>query len=165
MLSNRLRRGGNNAALRTIDQLERALAELPRHDRRSEDNDRASAQTVLKAVANVPCAILIANNSGRFVTVNDAAVALTGYARGELLRMSVWDLTPPPGLSEGRTLWRKFLEQERMRGTYEIRRKDGSSARTEYVALANVVPGLHLSALIHAGKETAAHRVKPKKTA
>ena len=115
---------------------------------------------MLDAVANVPCAILIANNRGRYVTVNDAAVTLTGYSRAELLRMSVSDLTPAPRADEGQTLWRRFLEDGRMRGIYDIQRKDGSSVRVEFVALANVVEGLHLSALIRPGTASAASVVK-----
>ena len=38
----------------------------------------------------MPVALLIANNSGRYVDVNDLATRLTGFSRAELLRMSVW---------------------------------------------------------------------------
>jgi PAS domain S-box-containing protein len=110
--------------------------------------DNLRAQTVLEAVSKVSCAILIANNHGRYVTVNDDAIALTGYARSELLRMSVWDITPGTRAAQGRGLWREFMEMGRLRGVYEIRRKDGEHVRAEYVALANVLPGVHVSALV-----------------
>ena len=129
----------------TSARLERAVARFRRHGA-VEDNLRA--QAVLDAVSTVSCAILIANNHGRYVTVNDDAVALTGYTRPELLRMSVWNLTPGARAAQGRALWREFIEKGRMRGLYEIVRKDGEHVRAEYVALANVVTGLHVSALV-----------------
>lgn len=53
---------------------------------------------LLKHMVDMPVALLIANNSGRYVDANDLATRLTGYSRAELLRISVWDLTrrPPP---------------------------------------------------------------------
>jgi len=141
--------GRNRAPDETIARLERALA---RFRRQGPLEDHLRAQAVLDAVSKVSCAILIVNNHGRYVTVNDEAVALTGYARSELLRMSVWDITPGARKAQGRALWREFIATGRMRGSYEIRRKDGEHVRAEYVALANVVPGLHVSALVPAPK-------------
>lgn len=161
MVSVRLRSNEIESARRTIDQLQQALAKVQRSARRPEDDARARAHTVLEAVANLPFAVLIANNNGRFIMTNDAAVTLTGYTRAELLRMSVWDLTPSPNLSAGLTLWRQFLvEQPRMTGIYELRRKDGSHVRAKYIAVANVVPGLHLSALTHSGRQATTRSVR-----
>lgn len=139
------RKSRNCAPDETIARLERALAKF---QRQGALQDNLRAQAVLEAVSMVSCAILIANNHGRYVTVNDDAVALTGYARSQLLRMSVWDITPGARAAQGRALWREFIEKGRMRGVYEIRRKDGEHVRAEYVALANVVRGLHVSALV-----------------
>ena len=150
-----------NTLSRTIDELERVLARSPKAAYRPEDTVRARARAVLDAVGDFPCAALVANDRGRYIVVNDAAVALTGYTRAELLRMSVWDLTPAPGLAAGHELWRRFLlEQPRMRGTSCLRRKDGSQVRADYLALANVIPGMHVSVLMQADGAASPHVVR-----
>jgi hypothetical protein len=47
----------------------------------------------------------------------------------------------------GSKLWRAFLKRGRMRGIFTLRRQDGTSVRVRYVAVANVLPGIHVSAL------------------
>jgi PAS domain S-box-containing protein len=129
-------------------RLERALRRLEPQGRRAEDTLRQRTELVLETVAGVPCAILIANERGRYIAVNAEAVALTGFSQTELLRMSVWDLTPGTRLRLGQRLWADFLRRGRMRGKYPIRRKDGTVVRSPYVAIANVLPGVHMSALV-----------------
>jgi PAS domain S-box-containing protein len=108
---------------------------------------RKRAEALIARLGTVPVAMLVADNRGRYVDVNDAAVFLTGYSRAELLRRSVWDLTPAVQQTRGRTLWRAFLARERMSGEYRLRRKSGRVVSARYVAVANVLPGLHVSAL------------------
>ena len=48
---------------------------------------------------------LAADGDGRYVAVNDAAAALTGFAVHELEAMTVWDLTPVPQSEAGARLW------------------------------------------------------------
>src|SRR3954462_7828761 len=70
---------------------------------------RRKAETILSGLTAAPGAILIANDRARYVEVNAAATVLTGYTRSELLRMSVWDLTPRPEQTMGMTAWQAFL--------------------------------------------------------
>ena len=168
-----LKAAPRNAAQRspaaTIKHLEQALEQVQRSRAGRAAGMRARMKTVLDAVAHVPCAILIANDHGRYVVVNDAAVAMTGYARRELLRMSLWDLTPAPNLDAGKEMWRLFLtDRHAMRGTYTLQRKDGEIIRAQFVALSHVAPGLHVSALITARRRmrtAAARRRKSAKSA
>lgn len=132
-----------------IGRLTRALDALTREGR-PEQIVRARAQALLAYLADVPVAILVANNRARYVDVNKYAVALTGYTRAELLAMRLPDLTPNPSQALGRRLWRTFLKRGRMAGEYAIRRKDGSTIAATYLAIANVLPGVHVSALIPA---------------
>jgi hypothetical protein len=44
-------------------------------------------------------------------------------------------------------LWGAFLEHGRQSGTYDIRRKDGTIVAVEYLAIANVASGIHVSLL------------------
>jgi PAS domain S-box-containing protein len=141
------RRAGTTLQGRVIRQLEEALAELePRQH--GHDTMRARADSVVSTLADVKCAILIANNWGRFVHMNNRAVRLTGYSAAELRRRSVWDLTPDVDLATARQTWRAFLKNGRMRGPFAIQRKDGRAMPVGYVAIANVLPGLHVSALL-----------------
>jgi PAS domain S-box-containing protein len=139
---------------RVITQLENALAQLPPRQR-SRDTLRARAESVLSTLAGVRCAILIANNWGRYVHLNDRAIALTGYSEAELRRSSVWDLTPGVDLAAARQMWRGFLHDGRMQGSYVIQHKDGRGIPVEFVAIANVLPGLHVSALLPARRRAA----------
>jgi PAS domain S-box-containing protein len=107
---------------------------------------------VLSQVAGISVAVLIANDHGRYIDANAAAVSLTGYSRAELLKMDLSRLTPDGGGALGPRLWRAFLRRGRMRGTYKLRRKDGTVVDARYVAVANVLPGIHVSALTVPGR-------------
>src|SRR5207248_493894 len=76
---------------------------------------RSRAEALLVHLAKIPIAILIANNRARYVDMNQAATRLTGYSRSQLVRMSLWDLTPAPNRTLGARLWRDFLKRGRMR--------------------------------------------------
>jgi PAS domain S-box-containing protein len=132
-------------------QLQRALAVLTT-TAPPEAIVRKRAETVLAHLARVPVAVLIANNRARYVDVNRAATKLTGYSRAELLRMSLTDLTPEPRLSVGKRLWKAFLKRGRMSGAYRLRHKNGTIITTRYFAAANVLPGVHVSALARAAQ-------------
>ena len=108
---------------------------------------RKRAETLIARLGDVPVAMLVADNRGRYVDANKAAVLLTGYSRAELLRLSVWDLTPVSQQRRGLALWRAFLERDEMSGTYSLRRKSGRVVKARYFAVTNVLPGLHVSAL------------------
>jgi PAS domain S-box-containing protein len=131
-------------------QLEQALAELTQR-RAPEDVLRHRAELVLAHVADVSVAVLVANDQARFIEANARASTLTGYTRHELLNMNVGDLTPEPRRGLGSRLWRDFLRRNRMRGRYQLRRKDGLILTARYVAIANVLPGIHVSALTPIG--------------
>ena len=108
---------------------------------------RQRAEVVLAQVSGISVAVLIANDHARYIDANAAAVSLTGYSRAELLKMDLSDLTPGGVSRMGPKLWRAFLRRGRMRGIYTLRRKNGSIVRARYVAVANVLPGIHVSAL------------------
>ncbi len=92
-------------------------------------------------------AILLADDAGRYVAVNPAACAMTGYSRDELLGLSVWDLTRDIDQALAREQWRAVIERGTMTGEYTIQRKDGENVTVEFLAVARVSPGLHLSTL------------------
>jgi PAS domain S-box-containing protein len=127
-------------------ELQRALTALA-EPMRPEDAARARARVLLSHLAHVRIPILIANSGAQYVEANRAATVVTGYSRDELLRMSIWDLTPTPRRDLGARLWRAFLKRGTMTGRYLLRRKSGRLFEADYLAVANVLPGLHVSAL------------------
>lgn len=92
-------------------------------------------------------AFLLANDRGDYEDVNQAAVTLTGYSRAELLRMNLGDLTPEDNLEISQKLWINFLEKGEQNGEFQLVRKDDTLIHVEYRAVANLLPGLHLSTL------------------
>ena len=137
----------SDPAARAIRALRLAIAAVQAEGGPPDRVNRNRAHELLQRLSDVPVAMLVADNAGRYVDANAAAVFLTGYDRAELLRRSVWDLTPPQREGVGRALWRAFLSRHRMAGRYRIRRKSGRMVEARYVAIANVLPGLHVSAL------------------
>jgi PAS domain S-box-containing protein len=131
-----------------LRRLREALGRINTEPARPENTLRKRAEAVLGAVREIPAAVLIANDRGHYIDVNAAATKLTGYSRTELLRLSVWDLTPPQRQGLGQRLWQDFLTRERMSGQYQLRCKDGSLVKARYVAVANVLAGVHVSALV-----------------
>ena len=134
-------------AARAIRALRQAIAVVQAEGGTPDRVIRNRAHELLRRLADVPVAMLVADNGGRYVDANAAAAYLTGYPRAELLRLSVWDLTPTGRHGTGKALWRAFLSRQRMSGRYQLRRKSGRIVEARYVAVANVLPGLHVSAL------------------
>jgi PAS domain S-box-containing protein len=92
-------------------------------------------------------ALIIADDAGQYVAANERAGELTGYAPNVLTTMSVADLTPEPELPAGLDLWNSFIDAGMQEGVYVVKRRDGRAIPLRYVAVANIAPGLHLSAL------------------
>ncbi len=92
-------------------------------------------------------ALLLTNDTGYYIDANPAACALTGYSRAELLCLNVAALTPPSDLPQLSDMWQAFLDAGVRRGEYMILCKDGNLVPVEFVAVAQIVPGVHLSVL------------------
>jgi len=95
-----------------------------------------------------PIAMLLADDERRYVDANDAACALLGLSRDELLAADVDELTPVALRGRVAVLWDRFLAQGTMQGVYELTDASGTMIRITYVAIARVLPGLHLSCLL-----------------
>ena len=92
-------------------------------------------------------AVLLTADDGRYLAANQRALQLTGYDLAELVALTVADVTPVPYAADYRTLWREFLDTGRQKGTYQLRRRDGSVVQVHYAAWANIVPGVHITVL------------------
>ena len=89
-----------------------------------------------EAVEHGPAAVFVADETGRYVAVNQAACTLSGYTREELLSMHVFDLSP------SNSKWEQMQRTGPVAGTATIRRKDGSKVKFRYLAGATLVAGM-----------------------
>ena len=78
--------------------------------------------------------LMVADDEGRYLEVNDRAVEVLGYTREELLRMSVFDLTPSAAVLDGLELWQKFFRTGEQTGEYALRARGGRLLRFSYRA-------------------------------
>jgi CheY-like chemotaxis protein len=96
--------------------------------------------------------LTLADDSARYVAAAGSARELTGYEPQELVSLSVWDLTDVAEARSGPGLWQSFIKSGTQEGRYMLRRRDGAPVEAQYCAVANVVPGLHLSAIARASQ-------------
>ncbi len=106
------------------------------------------ALTAVDAQPNAP-AILLADNSRRYVHATPAAARLSGRPLARLLTMRVEDLTRHSERTEVRDAWDQFVAEGSMEGPYVLERPDGSEVSVRYAAKANAPwPGSHASLLV-----------------
>ena len=91
-----------------------------------------------EAVEHGPAAVFVADEDGRYVAVNQAACALIGYTREELLTMRVADIADPTGA------WDEMRREGCVIGTSTLTHKDGFDVQFRYVAGATTVAGMQV---------------------
>lgn len=79
-------------------------------------------------------AIVVADADGRFTDVNDAACAVLGYSRAQLLRMSVGDLEVDESQPSAAEQYRAYVPVGNQTGMFSCSRPDGSVRHLEYSA-------------------------------
>jgi PAS domain S-box-containing protein len=72
-----------------------------------------------------PDGIFVTDASGRYLEVNPAASAMTGYAQDELLNMSIFDLTPPESIEKALFHLQRLKEDNRASSEFEFSHKSG----------------------------------------
>ena len=93
-------------------------------------------------------AIVLADDQGRYIAVNLAFCELTGYSRDESLGMGPADLAAPDQQpAEVANQFDEFVHAGTESGTFALQHKDGHVIETEYRAVSNIQPGVHLSVL------------------
>ena len=133
--------------LSALDQVLQTLTQEARASLSSATPQQEAVKRLEEAVRVHPYAVLLADNTGRYVGANAAATELTGFSRRELLASSVFDITPPVDEKDVALLWRAFLRTGRQEGEIVIKRRDGSQVSGHYLATTNVIPGVHVSVL------------------
>jgi PAS domain S-box-containing protein len=140
------------AAPRAQRALKRRLLDLQELARTNPPD--SDGQTVVRQLIDrLQVAILAVDEQGHCVAASQGASTLTGYSRPELLAASVFQL----GLSseflsyEG---WLQFLAHRHYASTTTIANRAGESIRVHAVALAKLMPGVHVAAFALAEGES-----------
>ncbi|MFA6286590.1 MAG: response regulator [Opitutaceae bacterium] len=116
--------------------------------RKLQENELRASQTRLQALFDHSHdAILMSDDTGRYVDVNPAACRLLGYTRDELLHLGIVELVSTGDRSWAEGSWMEFLANGGQTGECTLHRKDGSMLRADFSAVAGILPGLHLSIL------------------
>jgi PAS domain S-box-containing protein len=89
-----------------------------------------------EAVDHGPAAVFVADENSRYVAVNEAACALLGYTRVELLSLHVHDVADDMGA------WSEMERRGTITGEAQLARKDGTRFTFAYVAGSTVVAGM-----------------------
>ncbi len=91
-------------------------------------------------------AILLASDDGRYLDANPAACRLLGTTHDQLVGRQVSTVVVPDRVDTA-AAWAAFLAAGSASGRVRLRRNDGSVVDAQYNAVANVLPGVHLSVL------------------
>jgi PAS domain S-box-containing protein len=92
-----------------------------------------------EAIDRAPDAVLVADESSRYIAVNQAACRLLGYTREELLALSMTDVAVHP---EARGDYEELMSRRGRTGTAVLRRKDGEEVEAAYRAHETKLAGM-----------------------
>jgi PAS domain S-box-containing protein len=103
---------------------------------------RDRLQALFDAALN---AVVVCDDEGRCADANPAACDMLGYSKQELLGMPIRDVYAVDHSGSLGGAWHRRIDERRETGRVKLRRKDGRLIVAEYLAVAHVQPGLHLS--------------------
>jgi two-component system CheB/CheR fusion protein len=106
-----------------------------------------SQQRLQALVNNALDVILLADDEARYIDCNPAAVQVLGYSKEELCQMRVADVVLGVEAEAFEAIWAQFIEAGTMEGEYQLKARDGRVCDMEFRAVANILPGVHLSVL------------------
>lgn len=98
-------------------------------------------------------AVVVTDDLGRYLAVNDAAIELLGYTREEFAGMNARDATDLTE-EELEEVYAMMRREHSVQRTGRIRRKDGVSGSIAYVAVESRVGGLPVVVSVTAPIET-----------
>lgn len=87
--------------------------------------------------------IFFFDSSGRCLEVNPAAAKLVGVARQTLIGTRIGELTGSPDPATTAAFLAQLEEERLVRGRFVLQRKDGTVREVEYVAMADILSGVH----------------------
>lgn len=89
---------------------------------------RSNEKKFRSYVNNAPHGVFVANSQGDYLEVNRAASIITGYSRGELLKMNVLDLYAPQLKEQAKQAFSNVKELGEVHVEFPFIRKDGKKA-------------------------------------
>jgi len=92
-------------------------------------------------------AILLADDQGRYLDANPAACEISGYSLDEIRQIKLNELLDHASELNRHIGWDEFIIKGKMEGTVAIRTKAGHIRILDYKAMADILPGIHLSIL------------------
>ena len=92
-----------------------------------------------EAIDGAPVAVLVADDAGRYLAANRYACELLGYSREELLSLSVRDVALGDDVEAH---FQEFITAREQRGTWDLRRKDGTTLPFRYRAGKTMLAGM-----------------------
>jgi len=75
---------------------------------------------------NAPDGVFVADNTGKYIEVNEAFCRIIGYTRKKLLKMSLLDLISEESLEKGKEQFCKLIETGSLLADFEVRHKNDS---------------------------------------
>lgn len=101
--------------------------------------DLVQASLLGEALDRGPLLVFVADESMRYLAVNQLACDTLGYTRAELLQLRVPDVAVAP---EAPDLYERMLRETSQRGRTELRRKDGTTVTLHYWAQQTTTAGM-----------------------
>ncbi len=90
--------------------------------------------------------MVVSDDDSRIVDINRAGCELIGLPHEEIIGELSWEVFgSEPALGNRR--WEEFRDAGRLAGAWTIRRHDGEERLAEFTAVADFIPGLHLTVL------------------
>ena len=77
-------------------------------------------------IDNAPDGVFVADQTGRYIEVNEAASRITGYTKEELLTMSLSDILPDEVLEEGLANFGKVISTGTSKSDLMYKHKNGT---------------------------------------
>jgi PAS domain S-box-containing protein len=101
-----------------------------------------------EAIEHAPVAVFVADEQGHYIAVNQAACALLGYERPELLGLQVTNVAR---YDDAPVEWSEMRREGARVGTSTLTRKDGSTVEFAYSAAATTVAGMPVFVSVGSG--------------
>ncbi len=117
-------------------------------DRKKSGRKLKESQRLYKSLFdNALDSILLANDDAGYIDANQSASHLLGFSKEELNTLNLIDVIPEPNKDEALRDWKKFIKTGYASGEFKLKTKNGEIIDSEFRAVSNIMPGIHLSIL------------------
>ena len=101
---------------------------------------KSSEEKYRRYIDNAPDGVFVADETGKYLEVNEASIRMTGYSKDELCNMSISDLLPEESLEDGLANFREVVATGTSKGELVLKRKNGTRlwCSVEFVKLTEI---------------------------